>query len=70
MYRLLRNTHLFLGIGAFLFLMMYGVSAVQMAHNQWFSMKPIVSEVQVTLAHDTSYDPRYCPRITVHWGAW
>jgi|SRR5215467_4625934 len=62
MYRLLRNTHLFLGIGAFLFLMMYGVSALQMAHNQWFSMKSIVSEIQVTLAHGTSYDPRAIAR--------
>jgi hypothetical protein len=62
MYRLLRNTHLLLGIAAFLFLMMYGVSAVQMAHSRWFSMKPTVSETRVTLAPGTSDDPRAVTR--------
>lgn len=62
MYRLLRNTHLFLGLAAFLFLLMYGVSAVQMAHNHWFSMKPTVSETRVTLARNTSDDPRAIAR--------
>jgi hypothetical protein len=36
MYRLLRNTHLFLGLPAFFFVLMYGLSAVQMAHDTWF----------------------------------
>src|SRR5690349_24473765 len=58
MYRLMRNTHLFLGGAAFLFLMMYGMSAVQMAHTGWFSMKPTVSETRVTLGQDISDDPR------------
>src|SRR2546429_9953637 len=62
MYRLLRNTHLFLGVAAFLFLVMYGVSAAQMAHPRWFSMKPTVSEARVTLAPDTSDDPRAIAR--------
>jgi hypothetical protein len=62
MYRVLRNTHLSLGVAAFLFLMMYGMSAVQMAHTRWFSMKPTVSETSVTLGQDTSDDPRAIAR--------
>lgn len=49
MYRYLRNTHLFLGLGCCLFLLMYGVSAVQMSHNSWFNLKPSVTESQMTL---------------------
>lgn len=44
MYRWLRNTHLLIGLFSFLFLMMYGVSSVQMAHNSWFNLKPKVTE--------------------------
>ena len=62
MYRLLRNTHLFLGVAAFLFLVMYGVSAAEMAHPRWFSMKPTVSETRVTLTQGTSDDPRAVAR--------
>lgn len=58
MYRLLRNAHLFLGLAAFLFVLMYGLSAVQMAHDTWFSMKPAVTEMRVSVAGDTSDDPR------------
>jgi hypothetical protein len=50
MYRYLRNTHLYLGLFCCLFLLMYGVSSVQMAHNAWFSMRPRVNEVHFTLA--------------------
>jgi hypothetical protein len=62
MYRLLRNTHLFLGLAAFLFVLMYGLSAVQMAHDTWFSMKPVVTEMRVSVAPDTSDDPRAVAR--------
>ena len=43
MYRLLRNTHPFLGIASFLFALMYRVSALQMAYNGWFSMKQSIA---------------------------
>jgi hypothetical protein len=49
MYKFIRNTHLLIGLFAFLFLLMYGVSAVQMAHNKWFSSKPAVSESELAL---------------------
>ena len=58
MYRFLRNSHLFLGVAAFLFVLMYGLSAVQMAHNSWFSMKPTVMQEHRTLRPDTENDPR------------
>jgi len=28
---------------------MYGISAVQMAHNKWFDLRPDVTTLQVTL---------------------
>jgi hypothetical protein len=51
-YKFLRNTHLLTGLFAFLFLMMYGVSSVQMVHTTWFDLKPRVIESQATLATD------------------
>lgn len=62
MYRFFRNTHLFLGLGAFLFLLMYGLSSVQMAHDSWFSMAPVVTEMRMTLPAETSDDPRAIAR--------
>ena len=50
MYKWMRNTHLLIGLFAFLFLLMYGVSAMQMAHNRWFNNKPAVTESEIALA--------------------
>ena len=44
MYRLIRDIHLALGLSAFAFLIMYSISAVQMAHSGWFNLKPTVTE--------------------------
>jgi hypothetical protein len=60
-YRWIRNTHLWLGLLAAAFLLMYGVSAVQMSHNAWFSLKPTVTEQRLSLAPGTS-DPRAVAR--------
>lgn len=49
MYRWIRDIHLLAGLFALPFLLMYGLSAVQMSHNTWFSMKPAVSENAVAL---------------------
>lgn len=49
MYRWLRNTHLLLGLGVSLFLLMYGLSALQMAHPAWFDLKPTVTRERVGL---------------------
>jgi hypothetical protein len=49
MYKLLRNTHLLTGVFAFLFLMMYGVSSVQMSHTAWFNLRPATSESEIAM---------------------
>ena len=54
MYRYLRNTHLFLGLFCSLYLLMYGVSSLQMAHSPWFSMRPAVTETHAALAPGTT----------------
>ena len=54
MYRTLRTLHLLCGALALPYLLMYGVSAVQMAHSRWFSMKPAVTEREIPL--DVAYD--------------
>jgi hypothetical protein len=50
MYLAIRNIHLLLASFSLPFLVMYGVSAVQMSHNSWFQMKPAVQERDFPLA--------------------
>ena len=52
MYKTIRNVHLLLASFSLPFLVMYGVSAVQMSHSPWFQMKPATHETQLTLARD------------------
>jgi len=54
MYRYLRNTHLYLGLSCCLFVLMYGVSSVQMSHNSWFNLRPAVTTSTYTLAPQAS----------------
>lgn len=49
MYTIVRNTHLVLASFSLPFLLMYGVSAVQMSHGSWFQMRPAVHERQLAL---------------------
>jgi hypothetical protein len=49
MYPTLRNVHLLCGTFALPALLMYGISAVQMAHSSWFNLKPTVTETTATL---------------------
>lgn len=49
MYKTLRTIHLLLASLSLPFLVMYGVSAVQMAHGSWFSLKPAVTESTIAL---------------------
>ncbi len=64
MYRYFRNTHLLLGLFSLPFLMMYGVSAVQMAHTSWFNLKPRPAEINVSLAPGKA--PRDAARELMH----
>jgi hypothetical protein len=47
MHRLLRNTHLVLGLASLFFVLMYAVSAVQMAHR--IRLTPTIEEEGLTL---------------------
>ena len=67
MYKWLRNTHLLLGLFSCLFLLMYGVSSVQMAHNSWFDLKPAVIESQAALAQGLD-NPRDIARLLMDRG--
>ncbi|MGH9370346.1 MAG: hypothetical protein ACRD15_02310, partial [Vicinamibacterales bacterium] len=49
MYTIVRNIHLVLASLSLPFLLMYGVSAVQMSHGTWFEMRPTVREHRMTL---------------------
>lgn len=49
MYKFIRSVHLLLASLTLPFLLMYGVSAVQMAHGAWFTMKPAVRESALAL---------------------
>jgi hypothetical protein len=49
-YRYLRNTHLYLGLSCCLFVLMYGVSSVQMSHNTWFNLRPSVTVSRYSIA--------------------
>jgi hypothetical protein len=50
LYKTIRNIHLFIGLVCCVFLAMYGVSAIQMAHSRWFNTKPRVTETQFLLS--------------------
>ncbi len=49
MYKIVRNIHLLLASFSLPFLIMYGVSAVQMSHSAWFQMKPAVHEHELSI---------------------
>ena len=49
MYKIVRNIHLLLASFSLPFLIMYGVSAVQMSHSAWFQMKPVVHERELSI---------------------
>lgn len=49
MYKTLRTVHLLCGTLSLPFLLMYGISAVQMAHSRWFTLKPTITERQVAV---------------------
>lgn len=50
MYKIIRNVHLLLASFSLPFLIMYGVSAVQMSHSTWFQAKPAVIERDLSIA--------------------
>ena len=51
-YPSLRTIHLLCGLFSLPALVMYGVSAVQMAHSKWFDLKPAVEQTTAQIARD------------------
>ena len=66
MYRWIRNTHLLLGLGVCLFLLMYGLSALQMAHPAWFDLKPVVTRESFAAAASEAGTPRALAAKLMH----
>ena len=62
MYRWLRNTHLFLGLFSCLFVLMYGISSIRMAHIGWFSIQPAVSETEAAIPPESANTARAIAR--------
>jgi hypothetical protein len=50
MYKTLRTLHLIFGLFSLPFLLVYGLSAVQMAHPKWFNTKPAIHDADVPVA--------------------
>jgi hypothetical protein len=48
-YHYIRNTHLLLALFCGFFLLMYGVSSIQMAHNKWFQSKGLATTTKAQL---------------------
>jgi hypothetical protein len=68
MYKSLRTIHLLSGVFALPMLVMYGVSAVQMAHPKWFAMKPDVAETEYSV-RPAPADARQLTRDLIVQGA-
>jgi len=58
MYKLLRTVHLLLGLSCSTFLLMYSVSAVQMAHVDWFSNEETVTQGTAAVSAESALNPR------------
>ncbi|HYP13168.1 MAG TPA: hypothetical protein VEQ63_04530 [Bryobacteraceae bacterium] len=67
-YPMLRTVHLVCGAFAAPMLLMYGVSAVQMAHAKWFRIEPSVSEVRMTVTSTYTDGRRLAREVMEHQG--
>lgn len=66
MYKKIRTVHLLLASLSLPFLLMYGISAVQMAHGTWFDMKPAVQESRLSLPPGLSDARAIARSVTSH----
>ena len=61
MYKFLRDTHLFLGLFLFLFILTYGVSSAIFAYPGWVSSTPTITEQDVDVGLEMGFDvPDLC----------
>ncbi|MDA1312699.1 MAG: PepSY domain-containing protein [Acidobacteria bacterium] len=63
MFRFLRNSHLLLGLFFCPFILLFGVSSVQFAHNDWFVTEPESAEMTVTVDPAQATSPRALGRL-------
>jgi hypothetical protein len=63
MYRFFRNTHLVLGLLFCPFVLLFGVSSVQFAHNDWFRTEPSAVQMTVTIDPAKATSPRALGRL-------
>ena len=66
MYKTIRTVHLLLASLSLPFLLMYGVSAVQMAHGTWFNMKPVVRESHLAMSPGMTDARAVAREVTAH----
>ena len=62
MYKLLRDTHLLLGLFFCVFVLLFGVSSIRFAHRGWFDDKPEVTELTVPVESAQATSPRSLAR--------
>ncbi len=62
MYRILRDTHLLLGLFLFVFVMMFGISSLDFSHHGWFGSEPTDSESTVVVDPGQASTPRELAR--------
>lgn len=58
MYRILRDTHLLLGLFLCSFTLLFGVSSLVFAHRSWFDTKPVQTEETVSVDPARAATPR------------
>ena len=58
MYKFLRNTHLLLGLFFCFFVMMFGLSSVQMSHRGWMENEPVETKLTVPINPQNAGTPR------------
>ena len=58
MYKFLRNTHLLVGLFLCLFVLMFGISSVQMSHSEWMNNEPEETEFTVPVEPQNAATPR------------
>jgi len=62
MYRVLRDTHLLLGLFLFVPVMMFGVSSLHFSHGSWFGSKPAATQSTVVVDPGQASTPRELAR--------
>ena len=62
MYRVLRDTHLLVGLFFLVFVMMFGVSSLHFSHRGWFGSEPAETESTVVVDPGQASTPRELAR--------